>query len=163
MGSNVSTTITFTTQTLGSGSSIAIELDPVKNGNKGQFASGDTVFFRVYTSPLSMPLDKASSSGIVSIDASATGDITETLTFANSKEATLRYLGNSLKSFRWFGANLGTPVLKGNVITLPEAGIGVLEVVYDATYREANLSGVTIPVGIKDFPVVVVISEQAAS
>lgn len=159
-----STTITFVTQTVGSGSSagnISIELDSVKNNNKSQFASGETVFFKVYTSPKNMPLTAASSAGSVAIGQTNTGDVTETLTFANEKEANLRFLGNSIKSFRWFGADLGAPSLNGNLVTIPVAGIGVLEVTYDATYREGSLSGVTIPAGLQQFPVAVVITEAS--
>lgn len=162
MGST-STTITFVTQSLSGSGSIAIELDSAKNGDKSQFSSGDTVFFKVYTSPLALALDQASSSGQVTIGSTANGDVTEKLTFANVKEATLRYLGNSVKSFRWFGNDLGTPTLNGNLISLQAAGIGVLEVVYSAAYREGNLSGVTIPAGVKEFPVVVVISERPST
>lgn len=161
---STTTTISFVTQLLsGAEGGIAIDLDEVKNNKKNQFASGETVFFRVYTSPLTMQIDKASSSGVVSIGASSSSDITETVIFANEKTANLRYLANSIKSFRWFGNNLGTPVVNGNQITIPAAGIGALEVIYNATHREGNLSGVTIPAGVKEFPVVVVISEQAAA
>jgi hypothetical protein len=160
-----STTITFVTQTLGDGagsSTIAVELDTAKNGNKSQFASGDTVHLKIYTSPLTMPISAASSAGAVTIGQTATGDITEILTFANEKAGNLRFLGNSITSFRWFGNNLGAPVLNGNQVTIPAAGIGALEITYKASYREGNLSGVSIPAGLNEFPVVVVFSEQAA-
>lgn len=161
---STATTITFVTQALNGGAgTIAIELDEVKNNKKSQFSSGDTVFFKAFTSPLTMQLDSDSSAGTVTIGQSASGDITEILTFANAKEATVRFIGNSIKSFRWFGNNLGQPTLNGNQVTIAAAGIGALEIVYAATYREGNLSGVTIPAGVKEFPVVVVISEMAAT
>lgn len=166
MANRTTTTITFTTQTLGgtagSGGNIAIELDSDKNNSKGQFFSGDTVFFRVYTSPLDMLLTANSSAGSVAIGQTFTGEVKETVTFANEKEASLRFLANSIKSYRWLGADLGTPALNGNLVNLSEPGIGVLEITYDATYREGSLSGVSIPAGIQQFPVVVVIAEAAA-
>lgn len=161
MGNNtVSTTISFVTQT-GADSNISIELDEIKNGGKTSFLSGDTVFFKIHTAPADLQFVKGSSAGTVDVGAKESGIVTERVIFAGEKEVTLQKIGDSLESCKWFGNDLGSPTLQGNRLTIQQAGIGVAEVSYKTSYLSGSLSGVTIPPGEKEFPVVVVLTEQA--
>jgi hypothetical protein len=134
-----------------------VELDDERNGGKTQFSSGDTVFFKAYTSPPDMEVTGDASSGTLTKGAKGTGIVKEQLTFANAKTANLRYLANKITSFKWFGRDGGAPSVIGNQVTIPANTIGVLEVEYEADYTSWSLGGVTIPSGLAQFPVLVVL------
>lgn len=154
-----STTITFTTRSLSGG--ISVELDDVANNNKTSFNSGDTVHYLVHTEPLSMVVENITSAGTVAAKGTKQVTIQETVTFAKEKTATLGKIPTGPVVWSWIGRDGGVPSFSGSAITLPADAVGVLKCSYPTTPKAFSLSGVTIPAGMDEFPVVVVVAEVA--
>jgi len=155
-----STTITFTTRSLSGG--ISVELDDVANNNKTSFNSGDTVHYLVHTQPLSMVVENITSAGTVAANGTKQVTVVETVTFAKEKTATLAKIPTGSVTHSWIGRSGGTPSFSGANITLPADAVGVLKCSYPTTPKAFSLSGVTIPAGMDEFPVVVVVAEVTA-
>jgi len=155
-----STTITFTTRSLSGG--ISVELDDVANNNKTSFNSGDTVHYLVHTQPLSMVVENITSAGTVAANGTKQVMIQETVTFAKEKTATLAKIPTGTVVWSWIGRDGGLPSFSGSAITLPADAVGVLKCSYPTTPKAFSLSGVTIPAGMDEFPVVVVVAEVTA-
>ena len=155
-----STTITFTTRSLSGG--ISVELDEAANNGKTSFASGDTVRYLVHTNPLSMAVENITSAGTVAANGTKQVMIQETVTFAKEKTATLAKIPTGSVTWSWIGRDGGLPSFSGSAITLPADAVGVLKCSYPTTPKAFSLSGVTIPTGMDEFPVVVVVAEVTA-
>lgn len=153
-----STTISFVTSTSGSGN-ITVELDDAANNNKTTFASGDTVHYLVHTSPVAMQVTNDTSSGTVSAAGTKSVPVEETITFAKSKTANLSKIPNGSVTTSWIGRYGGSPTFSGAEITLETETIGVLKCTYNTTAKAFSLSGVIIPAGLDELPVVVVVEE----
>jgi hypothetical protein len=157
-----STTITFVVE-----GNMQVELDDLKNNDKTQFASGDTVYFKVYCNPIDLTVTGEASDGTVTIDSTDSSDTqVEQLTFTKTSSADLGKLATpkSYTSLKWLGSNTGTsPAISasGTALNVTDRLIAVAEIEYSATYKGGNLSGVTIPAGITDYPVVVVLTGTA--
>lgn len=160
MGSNAttSTTITFTTRSA-DGGGISVELDEAANNAKTSFNSGDTVHYLVHTQPLNMVVENITSSGSVSANGTKQVTVEETVTFAKEKTATLGKIPTGPVVWSWIGRDGGLPSFSGSAITLPADAVGVLKCSYPTTPKAFSLSGVTIPTGMDEFPVVVVVAE----
>lgn len=155
-----STTITFTTRSLSGG--ISVELDEAANNGKTNFGSGDTVHYLVHTNPLAMTVENITSAGTVAANGTKQVTVEETVTFAKEKTAPLDKIPTGPVVWSWIGRNGGTPTFSGANITLPADAVGVLKCSYPTTPKAFSLSGVTIPTGMDEFPVVVVVAEVTA-
>lgn len=158
-----STTITFVTSTAGDGDgNISVELDDAANNDKSQFASGDTVHYLVHTDPIDMTVSNTPSSGSVAANGTKQVTVTKTVTFAKSTTSRLDKVPTGTVTWSWIGRDGGAPTFAGADITLAAAAVGVLQCTYPTTAKAFALSGVTIPAGLDEFPVVVVVEEAAA-
>jgi len=155
-----STTITFVTSTAGGNGNISVELDDAANNDKSSFASGETVHYLVHTDPAGMIVTNTTSSGTVGTNGTKSVAVEEVITFAREKTARLSKIPNGAVTTSWIGKNGGTATFSGADITLASEVVGVLKCTYTTTAKAFSLSGVTIPAGMDEFPVVVVVEES---
>jgi hypothetical protein len=132
--------------TAGQSGLLAAEIDSREDGyNAGrtQFAPGDQPALLIFRST-GVTLDSVRpSAGNIAPLASGTMTVEETLAFADSAEATLRYPTNTLTSWKWLGNDLGTPEIVDELtLRVPAAGVAELRVVYETTFDARRLSGV---------------------
>ncbi len=140
--------VSFTTQD-GSGEDqlpLILEIDSREDGLNGgstTFRPGDTVYYLLHKAASLSITEHSSTEGSISSAGSGTRQETEDLTFANAKEASVRYPVSSIASMTWLGVSPGTASLvNDNTITIPSPGFGLLRVVYNANYNAYSLSSV---------------------
>jgi len=136
------------------------------NAGKTTFQPGDTVAILVYkTSDVTLSQVSASSGSISPASSpKVTVNKTDTITFANSREASIDVpaLGGSLDSVQWMGNDLGTITLNGTRAIAANSGIGVANVTYSA---EADVYMLTSPASINgstDYSIVVVLVGESS-
>ena len=157
-----STTITFVTSTAENGNgNISVELDDAANNDRSQFASGDIVHYLVHTDPIDMTVSNTTSAGTVAANGTKQVTVSEIVTFAKSTTGRLNKVPTGTVTWSWIGRDGGAPTFAGADITLASAAVGVLQCSYPTTAKAFALSGVTIPTGLDEFPVVVVVEESA--
>lgn len=165
MANTTNTTITFVVKGAGSGG-ISVELNDVKNDDKSQFESGDTVYFKVFTSPANMQVTPYTSDGDVVVGNTRIPDTqTDTLTFAMEKEQPLSKLLEGALSYKWLSPGMASKATltanKSGTAVVSSASaddtLGVAEVTYDTKYLEGVLTNVDIPEGLTEYPVVIVL------
>lgn len=159
---SASTTITFAIvqpdNADGSSSSIAVELDDAANNNKNTFQPGDTAHFLVHTNPPGLAISVDTTVGTISPNGTKSVAVTEQLTFIQSKEETLDRVPNGSVTTSWVGRAGGNPTVSGSNVTLSAAANGVLACSYETTAKAYKLSGVTIPAGLDEIQVLIVVS-----
>lgn len=159
---SASTTITFAIvqpdNADGSSSSIAVELDDAANNNKSTFQPGDTAHFLVHTSPQALAITVDATMGTISANGTKSVPVAEQLEFVQSAEETLDRIPNGSVTTSWIGRAGGTPTVSGNTVTLAAPVNGVLACSYETTAKAYRLSGVTIPTGLDEIQVLIVVS-----
>jgi len=141
---------------------LAAEVDSREDGyNQGrtQFVPGDQPALLIFKSDDVEIEDVTPSAGNIAPLAGGTMEVEETLQFANSDTATLRYPTTALTSSKWLGRDLGTPELvDAMTVKVPAAGVAMLLVTYDAAFEARRLSGVPAQLAGEDnYDVLVVV------
>lgn len=140
--------VTFTADD-GSGANqlpLILEIDSREDGLNGgstSFRPGDTVYYLLHKAASLSIIEHSATEGSISSAGGGTRRETETLTFSDAKEASVRYPVSSIVSMSWLGTSPGTASLVDDTtITIPSPGFGLLRVVYDASYSAYSLSSV---------------------
>jgi hypothetical protein len=141
---------------------MSAEIDSREDGyNKGrtQFLPGDQPALLIFKSDDVEVQAVTPSAGNISQLAGGTMEVEETLQFAGSDEATLRYPTAALTSWKWLGRDLGTPELANEItVRVPAAGVAMLMVTYDTTFEARRLSGIPAQLAGEDtYDVLVVV------
>lgn len=159
---SASTTITFAIvqpdNIDGSNSSIAVELDDAANNNKSTFQPGDTAHFLVHTNPPGLTVSIDTTLGTVSANGTKSVPVTDQLEFIQSTEESLNRVPNGSVTTSWIGRAGGTPTVSGTSVTLATATNGILACSYETTAKAYRLAGVTIPTGLDEVQVLIVVS-----
>lgn len=87
----------------------------------------------------------------------------ETLTFVNSKEASLSLSPSGIVTYKWIGKNGGNPIFAGTTVTLQEKVSGLLEVSYNSQGQRIALSNADLDETEYDVLVTVVNEAEQAS
>lgn len=104
------------------------------------FAAGDPVHYLVYQYGLKSLSQIASAGSLVKVS-NGTRQITETVTFANTAEATVQYPVKSLDSVEWVGRSLGAvSSTGGNALRSAQAGVAVARITYTTQFEVWRLN-----------------------
>jgi hypothetical protein len=130
---------------------LVAELDDFLN-DKNCFVYGDRIFFRVYHSEGTISI--TSSAGSISlVGANYNRLLAETIPFANTNEASLSKLIDSIQTCTWYGRDLGSILKTGNTsIKSTTSGVGVAYVSYMTKYDLYSITLGTQP--YDSFPVI---------
>lgn len=163
---SASTTITFAIVQPdgadGSSSSISVELDAEANDNKTTFLPGDTANFIIHTVPSDLDVTVDTTIGTVAANGTKSVAVQDQLVFIQSLEETLSKVPNGTVTTAWVGRAGGTPIVSGSSIKLTTATNGVLNCTYNTTAKAYTLAGVTIPSGLEEIQVLIVVSAATA-
>ena len=138
--------IAFTPDSESESAVLVAEVDSREDGlNNGDttFRPGDPVYYLTYAGQnVSIAQQIATAGGIASVGG-GNRQVTETVTWANVRDASVSYPVSGGLSVAWQGRNPGKASLSGDkTLRLPSAGVGVAEVTYSTTYQAWRLSGV---------------------
>lgn len=157
--SSKSTTITFAiVQPDGASTSIDVQLDDAANDKKNTFQPGDTANFLIFTNPPSLAVTVDTTMGTVTANGTKSVPVKDQLQFVKSKEESLSYLPAGAVTTAWIGRSGGVATASGDKITLPVETSGVLDCSYNTSARAYKLTGVTIPAGLEEIQVLIVVS-----
>lgn len=154
-----STTVTFAI--VGSSDTtddIQVELDEVANNNKSTFLPTETCHFLVFTNPTSLGITLDTTMGTITANGTKNADVEDTLQFVQSNAENLSKLPVGGVTTTWLGRAGGSPSVNGSTVSVPTIINGVLNCKYQATARAYKLSGVTIPAGMEEVEVLIVVS-----
>ncbi len=145
--------------TLAAGARISMELDSDLNDGRSTFSAGDTAYFRVYSN---VDFALHTTAGTVVKGALTTGSVEDNIQFVQEREVTVSKEIVSIGSVTWFGAN-GGEVTRADEFTvrIPTAGIFIGKLDYTSHYYSCRLSGITIPDGLDEFPILVVAAQTS--
>ncbi|MDY6903679.1 MAG: hypothetical protein SWH61_03245 [Thermodesulfobacteriota bacterium] len=108
--------------------------------------SGDTIGTYQYQSTL----------GALSVLSDKMPDtVTEDLTFAYEREASLSQTPIGGFTGEWIGNSGGSFVVQGKTVRLAQPGVGILRCTYASYATILRLAGVTLPQGVEEIPVLV--------
>lgn len=149
-----SLTVTFQAETAAAGGAgLVLEVDDrsTEEGglNKGNtsFRPGDPVVYLLYQADNIRLLQHLVTAGGSGGAGGGHRSVTEYLTFSGSREASLRYPTASGVSMSWLGRSGGAAAMADQqTIRLPEDGVGILRVQYQAAYQAFRLSGVPLAI-----------------
>jgi hypothetical protein len=129
------------------------------NAGKTTFQPGDSVAILVYKTPDVTISQVEASSGSISNTGSVNVSKVETLTFANTREASIDIpaIGGVLESVEWMGNNLGAITLTGTRAVSAISGVGVAKVVYSALADVYTLVSPSSLNGSTDYSIAAVI------
>ena len=156
-----SITITFKASCVAiPGHGITAELDAERNRGRSCFTYGEKVYFRVYTYPHNMRITFTSSDGVVNAEGSDTETIRdETITFADTNEATTRQYICNLISQDWLGTSLGQVAhIGGTAVRAARKGCAVLRLTYTSFYRVYSIT--VPPRDHKTYLVLILVEEE---
>ena len=144
--------ISFTPESESESAVLVAEVDSREDGlNNGDttFRPGDPIYYLTYAGPgVSIVQQIATAGGIASVGG-GNRQVTETVTWANVRDASVSYPVAGGLSIAWCGRNPGKAALSGSkTLRLPDAGVGVAKVTYTTAYHAWRLSGV--PTSIED-------------
>ncbi len=128
------------------------------NNGKTSFLAGDTAWFLVFRSA-GIELELDSSAGSFEGGSEVTLVRTESVSFENSKTATLPAPASSLGTVVWVGRSLGGLTLSddGMTMTAPTAGVAIARVTYVAKAVSFGLKSPAQINGEVDFDVLILI------
>lgn len=158
---SASTTVTFAIvqpDDIAGGGSIAVELDDAANNSKSTFLPGDTAHFLVHTNPADLAITVDTTIGSATANGTKSTPVADQLVFIQSQEEALSKIPNGSVTTSWIGRSGGSPIISGTSVTLPAAVNGVLNCAYNTTAKAYKLSGVTIPTGLEEIQVLIVVS-----
>lgn len=158
---STSTTITFAVVSDADGSSITVELDAAANNSKSTFLPGDTAHFLVHANPPGLAVSVDTTVGAVAANGTKVVAVEEQLQFVQSAEESLGKVPNGTVTTAWIGRAGGAPTISGTSVKLPGVTNGVLKCNYETTAKSYRLSGVTIPTGMDEIGVLIVVSATA--
>jgi hypothetical protein len=127
--------ITFTSAQDATRSEFMLEVD----GEKSTFSPGETAKINIYPGGKSPSLSISAGSATLGLT-NQTKEITEYITFAKTDSSFLSYPAKTVKSALWVGRNCGKVTIKEKAISIPAVASGVLKVVYDTSYDQANVT-----------------------
>ena len=153
-----STTVTFAITGTDSADEIQVELDEEANNKKSTFLPSETCYFLVFTNPQNMAIDIDTTMGTVTARGTKSVSVEDTLQFVQSNSEGLNKVPNGSVSTEWIGRAGGSPSVSGSNVTLPAPVNGILNCTYQSTARSYSLSGVTIPAGLEEIEVLIVVS-----
>ncbi len=113
------------------------------NSGRTSFIPGDQPGFLIFKGErVAVDNVRPSAGNIVSL-AAGNMDVSETLSFAGTQEARLKYPTAAILSYKWLGNNLGVPVLIDEAtVSVPVEGVGLLMVTYQTAFLARRVSGV---------------------
>lgn len=144
--------IDFSRQTAEAEGNLILEIDdrdPPQglNGGNTDFRPGDSPAYLLYRAANVTLLEHATTAGAIAQSGGGSRLIEETLTFSDSREASLRYPVAGAFSSNWIGRNGGTVSLHNqNAVLIPMVTFGILKVTYLASFTAYRLTNV--PLGI---------------
>ena len=98
------------------------------------FIAGDTVFFLVYQTDGITELEfKPSAGNVLGAGSSQLREVTETISFADTADASLQYPPEAIQEVNWFGNDLGSIIKAGGQnIRASSSGVGVAQIIPDS-------------------------------
>lgn len=160
--SSKSTTVTFAiTGTDGTADAIEVELDEKANGGKSTFLPTDKAYFLVFTNPENLALSIDATMGTITALGTKSVERTDTLQFVQSASESLNNVPTGSVRTEWIGRAGGTVAVSGTSVSVPTAVNGILNCTYTATAKSYSLSGVSIPPGLEEIEVLIVVSPAA--
>lgn len=144
---------------------IALSLDAAKNAevygqeSKTTFAPGETAY--ILAAPSGVYVLTASAGTIKAEGTGIPKSVTESVTFANSRAATLPSTPMGAVSWEWQGRSGGTPLFTGANVTVPVAVTGVLKCTYAVAVSRFSLTLTTTDMNGAAELSVLVVAEMA--
>ena len=135
------------------------------NVGKSTFIPGATAYVLVYKSANVSLLPLQSSAGSFSYTGTVEIQHTDVLQFAGVATASLSVpVNGAIVSYKWIGRDLGVPVVAvdGKTVTVPQSGVGMLSVTYNATATIAALVSPATVSGEVDFSILALIKGEVA-
>lgn len=124
---------------------LAVELDDFLN-NRSCFVYGERIFFRVYHSDDAVISIVPSAGSISLVGKNYNRLLAETLSFADTNEASLSKFIDSIQSHNWYGRDLGSILKTGNTsIRSTKSSVGVCYVSYMTKYDIYSITLATQP------------------
>ena len=141
-----SVSVEFKTSCVGvDGVYLSVELDDFLN-DKSCFVYGDRIFFRVYHSEESIVTITPSAGSISLVGKNYNRLLSETISFANTNEASLSKLIDSIQSRTWYGKDLGSILKTGDTsIKSTNSGVAISYVSYMTKYDVYSITLSTQP------------------
>ena len=154
-----STTVTFAIVGAdGATEDILVELDEELNNEKSTFLPTDTAYFLVFTNPPDLAINIDTTMGTIASLGSKSVAKEDMLQFVQTSSETLGYIPSSAVTAEWIGRSGGSTSVSGSTVSVPELINGILKCNYDATAQSYSISGVTIPAGMEEVEVLIVVS-----
>ncbi len=122
---------------------------------KSRFLVGETAYIRVFRYPPDKILRYETSDGTLGVAGSGVAELTDRLTFANAKEASLGKPADSIQNVYWYGRSGGGLDLDIDKITLASEVVAVADVTYRASFQRFALTLRSIPSDVDEYPVLV--------
>lgn len=133
------------------------------NAGKSNFIPGTSAYVLIYKTANVSLLPAETSAGSFSYGGTESILQTEQIQFANVTTATLKVPADGeLVSYKWIGRDLGIPVIGADAqtIIIPNAGMGLLQIIYNSTAVIGALAAPESVSGEVDFSVLVLIKGE---
>lgn len=129
------------------------------NAGRTSFAPGDPVHILVYKSPNVSINNVEASAGSIHPGPQENIEVTDILTFNNSREASLSKPAAGGLSVTWYGASLGALAIGADGVSVQasKSGVAVAKVVYQTAARSYRLSSPLEVNGEKNYQILVLI------
>lgn len=154
-----STTVTFAV--VGSGDSadnIQVEMDDVVNNSKSTFLPSEEAYFLVFTNPSDLSVQIDTTMGSITFIGTKEVEVIDSLQYVQSNVESLSKVPIGSVTTQWIGRAGGSPSVSGTSVSVPDIINGILNCTYMALAKSYKISGVTIPVGLEEVEVLIVVS-----
>lgn len=133
------------------------------NGGLSSFTPGvDNPVILVYATPGVNILSMDTTYGNLLYKIRGSTKITEYVEFTNTKESSLQYPISSGFTYKWVGADGGSIITSGDILTIPKKSLAVAKVEYTTNFTAYTLFNIPSSLnGETEFPVIVLVEGEA--